>query len=143
MPGKGKLILTGKLGEVMKESGRAALSYTRVNAERLGLQELDWEKLDVHIHVPAGGVPKEGPSAGITLTSALISALTERAVRRDVAMTGEMTLRGRVLPIGGLKEKVLAAHRAGIRTIILPKREYERPGGHSGTRARRYDVPSG
>ena len=121
MPGKGKLILTGKLGEVMKESGRAALSYTRVNAERLGLQELDWEKLDVHIHVPAGGVPKEGPSAGITLTSALISALTERAVRRDVAMTGEMTLRGRVLPIGGLKEKVLAAHRAGIRTIILPK----------------------
>ena len=121
VPGKGKLILTGKLGEVMKESGRAALSYTRVNAERLGLQELDWEKLDVHIHVPAGGVPKEGPSAGITLTSALISALTERAVRRDVAMTGEMTLRGRVLPIGGLKEKVLAAHRAGIRTIILPK----------------------
>ena len=92
-----------------------------MNAERLGLQELDWEKLDVHIHVPAGGVPKEGPSAGITLTSALISALTERAVRRDVAMTGEMTLRGRVLPIGGLKEKVLAAHRAGIRTIILPK----------------------
>ncbi len=121
VPGKGKLILTGKLGEVMKESGRAALSYARVNAKRLHLQDYDWEKTDVHIHVPAGGVPKEGPSAGITLTSALVSALTERAVRRDVAMTGEMTLRGRVLPIGGLKEKVLAAHRAGIRTIILPK----------------------
>ena len=121
VPGKGKLILTGKLGEVMKESGRAALSYARVHAERLRLQDVDWEKMDVHIHVPAGGVPKEGPSAGITLTTALISALTERAVHRDVAMTGEMTLRGRVLPIGGLKEKVLAAHRAGIRTIILPK----------------------
>ena len=121
VPGKGKLILTGKLGEVMKESGRAALSYARVQADRFGLQDVDWEKLDVHIHVPAGGVPKEGPSAGITLTTALLSALTERAVRRDVAMTGEMTLRGRVLPIGGLKEKVLAAHRAGIRTIILPK----------------------
>lgn len=121
VPGKGKLILTGKLGEVMKESGRAALSYARVHADRLRLQGVDWEKMDVHIHVPAGGVPKEGPSAGITLTTALISALTERAVRRDVAMTGEMTLRGRVLPIGGLKEKVLAAHRAGIRTIILPK----------------------
>ena len=121
VPGKGKLILTGKLGEVMKESGRAALSYARVHAKRLRLQDVDWEKLDVHIHVPAGGVPKEGPSAGITLTAALISALTERAVRREVAMTGEMTLRGRVLPIGGLKEKVLAAHRAGIRTIILPK----------------------
>lgn len=121
VPGKGKLILTGKLGEVMKESGRAALSYARVQADRLHLQDVDWEKLDVHIHVPAGGVPKEGPSAGITLTTALISALTERAIRRDVAMTGEMTLRGRVLPIGGLKEKVLAAHRAGIRTIILPK----------------------
>ena len=121
VPGKGKLILTGKLGEVMKESGRAALSYARVHAERLHLQDYDWEKTDVHIHVPAGGVPKEGPSAGITLTTALISALTERAVRRDVAMTGEMTLRGRVLPIGGLKEKVLAAHRAGIRTIVLPK----------------------
>ena len=92
-----------------------------MNAKRLHLQDYDWEKTDVHIHVPAGGVPKEGPSAGITLTSALVSALTERAVRRDVAMTGEMTLRGRVLPIGGLKEKVLAAHRAGIRTIILPK----------------------
>ncbi len=121
VPGKGKLILTGKLGEVMKESGRAALSYARVQADRLRLQDVDWEKMDVHIHVPAGGVPKEGPSAGITLTTALISALTERAVRRDVAMTGEMTLRGRVLPIGGLKEKVLAAHRAGIRSIILPK----------------------
>ncbi len=121
VPGKGKLLLTGKLGEVMKESGRAALSYARVHAKRLRLQDFNWEKLDVHIHVPAGGVPKEGPSAGITLTTALISALTERAVRRDVAMTGEMTLRGRVLPIGGLKEKVLAAHRAGIRTIILPK----------------------
>ena len=121
VPGKGKLILTGKLGEVMKESGRAALSYARVHAQRFVLQDTAWDKLDVHIHVPAGGVPKEGPSAGITLTTALISALTDRAVHRDLAMTGEMTLRGRVLPIGGLKEKVLAAHRAGIRKIILPK----------------------
>jgi len=122
IPGKGNLILTGSLGDVMKESATAALSFLKANTDSLGVSPEDFEKYNVHIHVPEGGIPKDGPSAGVTLITALCSAFCKVKVKRDVAMTGEMTLRGKVLPVGGIKEKVLAAKRAGINTVVLPEK---------------------
>lgn len=120
--GKGELIVTGQLGEVMQESARAAVSYARANLDVFGIEETIFENVDIHIHVPAGAIPKDGPSAGIAMATALISVLTDKPVDKYVAMTGEITLRGRVLPIGGLKEKALGALRGGIRTVIVPEK---------------------
>ena len=120
MKGNGKVQLTGKLGDVMKESAHAALSYVRTNANRLGIYSSVFKETDIHVHVPEGAVPKDGPSAGVTITTSLVSAFTGIPVLREVAMTGEVTLRGKVLPIGGLKEKLLAAKRGMMKTVLIP-----------------------
>ena len=122
MPGKGKVTLTGQMGSVMKESATAAMSWVRSNADRLGINKQIFEKNDFHIHIPAGATPKDGPSAGVTMITALVSLLTKKAVDPKLAMSGEITLRGEVLPVGGVKEKTLAARRSGIEKIILPTR---------------------
>ena len=121
MPGKGELVLTGQLGDVMKESARAGISWIRSEAGRLGIDDDSFTKKDIHIHIPEGAVPKDGPSAGITMALAMVSALTGQPVHANVAMTGEITLRGRVLPIGGLKEKLLAAKKAGVVKVLVPE----------------------
>jgi ATP-dependent Lon protease len=122
MSGRGQLTLTGSLGDVMKESAQAALSYLRSHCNQLGIDCALMEKNDIHIHVPAGSIPKDGPSAGVTMAVALASLWVNRPVRHDVAMTGEITLRGKILPVGGIKEKILAADRSGIKTVLIPER---------------------
>ena len=122
MDGKGGLQVTGQIGDVMQESAQAALTYLKSKAEDLDIDSEVFERVDVHVHIPEGAIPKDGPSAGITMATALISAFTERRVRREVGMTGEITLRGRVLPVGGIREKVLAIHRAGLKKVIIPER---------------------
>ena len=122
LEGKGNIQITGQIGEVMQESAHAALSYLKSRSEEFQIESDIYENVDIHIHIPEGAIPKDGPSAGITIAVALISAFTERPVHKDVSMTGEITLRGKILPVGGLREKVLAAHRAGIKTILLPER---------------------
>lgn len=122
MEGKGNLQITGKIGEVMQESAQAALSYVKSRSKQFEIDPEEYEKIDIHIHIPEGAIQKDGPSAGITICLALISALTKRKVRMDIGMTGELTLRGRVLQVGGLREKIYAAHRAGLKNIIIPKK---------------------
>ncbi|MBR0441528.1 MAG: endopeptidase La, partial [Firmicutes bacterium] len=121
LPGSGHIVLTGQLGDVMQESAKAAISYVRSRSAELGIQDDFYKTKDIHIHVPEGATPKDGPSAGVTMCVSVISALTGRPVRKDVAMTGEISLRGKILPVGGIKEKVLAAHRMGVKTILLPQ----------------------
>ena len=120
MKGKGELLLTGQLGDVMQESAKAAVSYLRSESAALNLDDVDWKALDIHLHVPEGAVPKDGPSAGVTMATAILSAVSERRVRQGIAMTGEISLRGKVLPVGGIREKILAARRHGVSHILLP-----------------------
>ena len=140
MPGTGRLTVTGQLGDVMRESVDAAYSYVRSRAHTLGVEDIEFKEVDLHVHFPAGAIPKDGPSAGAAVTLAIASVLSRRPVRRDIALTGEMTLRGKVLEIGGVKEKVMAAYRAGLRQVILPKANEKGSARHSGRSREQHDV---